>query len=100
MSMMNKITERSTKAQMMAYIRLLEDQAIKFAASAATMRERISILEGEKALRTPQQPSGVVHIHGVPHNVVVERHGARVIKRFVPVDRTHLDSPVRGEMPF
>ena len=81
---MSKISAKSTKVEMFNYITLLEQQAIGFARSAAELRHRISVLEGTRALGTKPK-NNVVVLRGVPHNVIVERHGARVTKRFVPV---------------
>ena len=81
-----KITERSTKAQMLEALVGKSTEAIQLAGINASLRLRISVLEGTRALGLKPQPkNNVVVLRGVPHNVIVERHGARVTKRFVPV---------------
>lgn len=72
----------------MAQITKLELQQRLDAANKtiADMRLRISVLEGAAALRTAPAATQQhrISIGGVDHNVVIERHGARVIKRYFP----------------
>lgn len=71
----------------MAQITKLELQQRLDAANKtiADMRLRISVLEGAAALRTaPAATQHRISIGGVDHNVVIERHGARVVKRYFP----------------
>lgn len=95
------ITMRNTKQQMLDHIRALESRLMEGGRTLNELRHRISVLEGAKALAAPASPAEkLVRINGVQHRVVYERHGQSTRKRFVPVDRSHLDSPVRGDMPF
>jgi hypothetical protein len=81
-------TAKATKAELIAYINHLEVEAIAAARCAAEMRERISILEGTRALGLKPQPqNNIVVLRGVSHHVFTERHGARTTKRFVPIER-------------
>ena len=55
----------------------------------ADLRMRVSVLEGAAALRPRAAPvvsqQRRISIRGIEHDVLIEKHGARVIKRFVPV---------------
>ena len=53
----------------------------------ADLRMRVSVLEGAAALRAAPAVSQQrrISIRGIEHDVLIEKHGARVIKRFVPV---------------
>lgn len=53
----------------------------------ADLRMRVSVLEGAAALRAAPVVSQQrrISIRGIEHDVLIEKHGARVIKRFVPV---------------
>ena len=80
----------NTKAQLLTAICELENQNTRQARDLADLRTQISILQGELRLR-PRTPDVVtqrrVTIRGVEHEVIQERRGQNVIKRFVPLSK-------------
>lgn len=74
-----------TKAEIVALLKKSQDEV-------QALRHRMSVLEGEKALRT--QPASTykaktVVIRGEWFARVTERHGQRVVTRYVPVTATN-----------
>lgn len=65
----------------------LEQLLAKANATIQEQRLRISVLEGAQALRAPapQSQNRITTIRGVQCEVIVERRGQNVVKRFVPL---------------
>lgn len=79
------VSQRNTKAELLAHITKLEERLAQGGRDMADLRHKLSVAQGTIALKEPAPNPKRVRINGLWHDVVVEQTGQCTRKRFTLV---------------